>query len=377
MRKIKLPFKVKKPILACGADMKGAFAFAKGNEAYLFDGFGDLSELDNYAGYEKAIRDAEKRLKIRPEIIVCDLHPSYFSTRFAENYTLSAKRYKLYKVQHHEAHIASAIVDSAVEGNILGIAFDGTGYGLDGNIWGGEFFTGSIKNFKRITHLDYIPMPGGEMAIREPWRMAVSCLYHAFGDGFLKLKIDFIKSIDKKRWAVLKKMIDKKINSPLTSSVGRLFDAAGSLILNKPYAWLEAELPIELEKIADKNIDDSYDPDDSARIIKGIVRDLEKGVVAATISAKFHNTIAQMILKTAKKTKMKKVVLSGGVFQNRYLIRKTINLLNESGFNVYKHLNVETNDSGIPLGQIAIANIRTLAPGYCAPNLATARRICA
>ena len=344
MKTIELPFKVKQPILACGADMKGAFALAKGRDAYLFDGFGDLSDLDNFTRYEKAVGGAEKKLNIRPQIVACDLHPGYFSTQFAENRDSDP-----FKVQHHEAHIASAIIDNGISGEVLGAAFDGTGYGPDGNIWGGEFFTGNAKSFERIAHLKYIPMPGGEACIKEPWRMAASYLYSVFGS---------VKGYDKKRWAILKNMIDRKINSPLTSSMGRLFDAAGSIILNKEKASFEAELPIALEKMAATDIDDSYRSDDSADIIKGIIRDIEKKVAAGIISAKFHNSIAAMILSAAKRSKMKNVLLSGGVFQNRYLKDRAIRLLSSNDFKVYTHSNIETNDSGIPIGQVSIANAR-------------------
>ncbi|MDP3790983.1 MAG: hypothetical protein Q8R38_02945 [Candidatus Omnitrophota bacterium] len=360
MKSIRLPFEVKSAILACGADLKGAFALAKGDKAYLFDGFGDLSELDNFTRYINAIAVAQKELKISPKIIACDLHPGYFSTQFAKSLQPKAYSLKLCKVQHHEAHIASAIIDNNIKGDVFGVAFDGTGYGLDGNIWGGEFFVGGLKSLKRIAHLEYIPMPGGDACIKEPWRMAASYLYYIFGDGFLKLKIDFVKSIDKIKWAVLKNMIDKRINSPLTSGMGRLFDAAGSLVLNKPIANFEAELPIELEKIAEKGVDDSYDSDNSAGIIKAVVRDVGKNVPASTISAKFHNSIANMIVAVAKKSKIKQVVLSGGVFQNRYLMSRTVKMLNKNNFKVYTHLNVETNDSGIPIGQTAIANARAV-----------------
>ena len=357
-------------MLACGADMKGAFALARGDTAYLFDGFGDLSELDNFTRYEKAVKTAETILKIKPKIIVCDIHPGYFSARFAENLQLKTYGLQLYKVQHHEAHIAGAIADNRIKGDVLGVAFDGTGYGSDGNIWGGEFFKGGIKNFKRVAHLDYIPMPGAEACIKEPWRMAASYLYSAFGGGFLRLNIDLVRGIDKKKWAVLKTMIDKKVNSPLTSGMGRFFDAAGSLILNKKFAEFEAQLPVELEKIAADDIDDGYGADNSAGIIKGMVKDIEKKAPASIISAKFHNSIAEMILAAAKKIRMKKVVLSGGVFRNKYLIKRTAGVLANNGFMVYTNLKVETNDSGIPIGQIAITN--TLPP-----DALDTRRICA
>jgi len=176
MCNIDLPFEVKEPILACGADGKGAFALAAGRTAYLENGFGDLSDLDNFSVYEKTIKRLERKLGIRPKIIACDLHQGYFSTHFAENYTRYAVRRTRYAVQHHEAHIAAAIVDNSVTGDVIGIAFDGTGYGPDGNIWGGEFFVGNARRFKRAGCLEYVPMPGGDMAVKEPWRMAASCL---------------------------------------------------------------------------------------------------------------------------------------------------------------------------------------------------------
>jgi hydrogenase maturation protein HypF len=358
MKKISLPFKVKRAMLACGADLKGAFAFARGSAAYMFDGFGDLADLDNYAKYEEAIKGASKKLSIKPDVVVCDLHPGYFSTQFAKNYTQYAVRRTLYEIQHHEAHIASVITDNAVTGDVLGVAFDGTGYGYDRNIWGGEFLLGGAKHFKRARHLDYIPMPGLEMAVKEPWRMAASCLYAVFGAPFLKLKIDFTRNIDKKKWGILKEMVDKRINSPMTSSMGRLFDAVGSMVLGRMTADFEAEVPIMLEETADAGNNNSYNFNNVGAIIKGVVNDLEKKVAPSAISAKFHNTIALMVLASAERYKARKVVLSGGVFQNKLLLDKSVELLKNAGFNVYAPSNISANDSGIPLGQIAIVNAR-------------------
>lgn len=358
MKRFDLPFRIRKPILACGADMKGAFALAKGRSAYLFDGFGDLADPDNFTVYEKAVKGAVKKLKVRPAIIAHDLHPGYFSTQFAQNYGLWTMDHGLLTIQHHESHVASAILDNNVKGDAFGVAFDGTGYGADENIWGGEFFTGNIKNLTRAGHLDYIPMPGGEKAVTEPWRMAASYLYSAFGNSFLKLKINLVKRIDKKKWAVLKEMIDKKVNSPLTSSAGRLFDAAGSLIFGRMDAGFEAELPIGLERIIDSSIDSGYDVKNTAGIIAAVARDLEKKTAPAVISAKFHNTMASLILKYARRYGKRKIVLTGGVFQNKYLLKKTAALLKNAGFTVYTHRDIPTNDSGIPMGQIMLANAR-------------------
>ncbi|MFA5143669.1 MAG: hypothetical protein WC522_05850 [Candidatus Omnitrophota bacterium] len=367
VRRIILPFKVAEPILACGADLKGAFAFAKGKEAVLVDGFGDLGALDNFTRYETAVKEYRKRLRINLKIVACDLHPGYLSTRFAENYTLSAKRYTLRKIQHHEAHIASAITDNNIEGRVIGVAFDGTGYGSDGNIWGGEFFAVSRSpladrfDFKRVAHLDYIPMPGGERAVKEPWRMAVSYLYRAFG----RRLPDIAQRWPKRRLAIMLKMIDGKINSPLTSSAGRLFDAVGSLVLNKDSVSREAELPVELERMADKDVENAYrlrgrEILNPSGIIKKVVADVAKETGAPEIAAKFHNTIAALVcetsLKLSKKLKTKQVVLSGGVFQNIYLVGRIRDMLTANGLRVYFHAALPTNDSGIPIGQIAIAN---------------------
>lgn len=363
MKMIELSFDVKKPILACGADLKGAFAFAQDRRAFLFDGFGDLSDLDNFTAYEDAVKRYERKLCIKPKIIACDLHPDYFSSHFAENYTLFAKRYTLIKIQHHEAHVASAVVDNSGKGGCLGVAFDGTGFGSDGNIWGGEFFIGSPKKFKRVGHLEYVPMPGQEQCIKEPWRMAAVYLYKTFGDNF---------PTGKKRWRILKQMIDKKLNSPLTSSAGRLFDAVGSIILAKDRAEYEAALPIEMERLAEKSCEDAYDFDiesdgdtfiiSAKKIIRRVMKDVSEGVDKGIISARFHNTVADMIVRMAAKLRKKfginKVALSGGVFQNKFLTARAVGMLEEDGFGVYAHSNIPVNDSGIPIGQIAIANAK-------------------
>ena len=374
IQRIKLPFDVKRPILACGADLKGAFAFAKGKKAFLAGGFGDLGDLDNFMRYEKAVKKLRRKLGIKPQIIACDLHPGYFSSKFAESFQQDCSRahlsvpYKcmLRRIQHHEAHIASAIIDNNIKGDCIGVAFDGTGYGSDRNIWGGEFFIGGLKGFKRAAHLEYVPMPGGEMAIKEPWRMAASYLYHAFGN---KLPAS-LKRWREKDMAILKTMIERKINSPLTSSAGRLFDGVGSLLLSKDHISKEAELPVELERLASGHSCGKYKFDirtserdciiGISAIIKEIVKDVSKKINKSEISCKFHNTISDAILKTSlilsKKFKLKQVVLRGGVFQNRYLTARTVEALRTRGLEVYTHSHIPANDSGIPIGQIAIAN---------------------
>lgn len=363
MKTLALPFRVRAPLLACGADLKGAFAIALGDRAYPEEGFGDLADPENLERYEGSVGTLAKRLGVRPKAVVCDMHPGYFSTRFAERY---ADGRMLCRVQHHEAHIASAIVDNGITGDVIGVAFDGTGYGHDGTIWGGEFFTGSARAFVRSGHLETLPMPGGDAAVREPWRMAASYLYRAFGAGFAG------KMRDRRRALLVKAAIDRGINAPLTSSAGRLFDAAASIVFGLDRAAFEAELPIRLERVADFNCDERYVFEvrraggmpvvSAAPVIRQLVRDVKKRVDPAVVSARFHNGLAAAIVTVAqrlrKKTRLDTVVLSGGVFQNEILSAKAFRLLSEGGFSVYRHHVVNTNDAGIPIGQIAIAHAR-------------------
>jgi len=351
--------KTKKKILAFGADGKARFAFSDGKSIKISRDFGTLSDVDNFEQYERAIRKVIKTKK--PHILVCDMHPEYNSTKLAEiasSAPLAPPRNdRLKLVQHHHAHIVSCMFDNDIDGRVIGVAFDGTGYGPDGNIWGGEFLTATRKRFERAGHLDYVPMPGGEMAVREPWRMAVSYLYKYYATGFLKLKIPFIKSIDKKKALVLKDMIDKKINSPLTSSMGRLFDAAGALINLTNSVKREAEAAIKLERLASKAREESSHY--KGPIIKGIVKDLRQGKDRGLIAVRFHNSVARYIYDTAKRLSRKhgirKVVLSGGVFQNKILLEKTKMLFRDSDMNLYVHKKVLATDAGISLGQISIA----------------------
>ncbi|MBN2453012.1 MAG: carbamoyltransferase HypF [Candidatus Omnitrophica bacterium] len=376
MKTIKLPFNVRKAVLACGADMKGAFALAKGRNAYLFEGFGDLGDPANMSKYERSVALYEKKLGIIPRIIACDHHPGYHSTRFAEMHGLRLLIPNLCDVQHHEAHIAAAIADNGIKGDVIGVAFDGTGLGWDGCIWGGEFFTGNIRRLKRAAHLEYIPMPGGEMAVKEPWRMALAYLYRAYGSSLFKLNIPMAKKLNKKHRLIMKKMLRGGINSPLTSSAGRLFDAASSIVLSREKTSFEAELPVIMEKIASGDRDEHYRFDictergmriiEAAGIMRGMIRDIESGIDKGVISAKFHNTVAHIITAVAllirQRYGVNRVVLSGGVFQNHYLTGRSVSLLRKSDFSVYTNSGINTNDYGIPIGQVAIANAR----GVCA-----------
>ena len=372
--KIILSYEIKGKVLALGAQSKSSFCLAEGNSMYLSDSGGDLGDLGNFKFFEKQIKILQKKLRIKPSIIACDMHPEYISTKYA-NELVKGEGLRVNGIQHHEAHVASCIVDNNIKGKVIGVAFDGTGFGLDGNIWGGEFFVGDLKGLKRIAHLKYIPMPSAEACIREPWRMALSYLYSIYGRAMKNLKIDFVSKMNKEKMDFLIQMIDKRINSPLTSSIGRLFDAISALIGVCSYTKYEGEPAIELEQKIQKVVGkwwmvDGYNFNiteerekgfiiDADLVIKGTVRDLRNRVPNAIISLKFHNTVCAIIkdvcILLRKKYNINKVCLSGGVFQNKYLRENTKLILEKEGFKAYLHNRVPANDGGIALGQAVLA----------------------
>ncbi|MDP3143461.1 MAG: hypothetical protein Q8N14_05965 [Candidatus Omnitrophota bacterium] len=365
---IKLPIKAKNDLLACGADLKNTFALVSGDKMYVSSINGDLQNLDNFLEYERNIGAAIKGLNIRPRLICCDLHPEYFSSKFAVSL---AKKHKLPVefIQHHHGHVASCMFENGETGKGIGIAFDGTGYGTDGSIWGAEFLKFDYKNFKRLVQLKYIPLAGGDKAILEPWRLTATWLYSIYKDKLLDLKIDFIKKMSRKKWLVIKQMLDKDINSPLSSSMGRLFDAVSALIGLKDVVEYEAQAAIELEQKASQ-----FYPQDLASykfriekrdnliinpeaIFPQIIADLKNKEEIGKIALKFHYTIAVMIkeacLLIRKKEGLNKVFLSGGVFQNKILTEKAVELLKKAGFQIFIHL-TSPNDSCISIGQAII-----------------------
>ncbi|NQV04269.1 MAG: carbamoyltransferase HypF [Candidatus Omnitrophica bacterium] len=371
--KIDLPHKIKYDILALGAEAKASFCFVKDNTAYVSKPDGGLVSLEGTRIFETRLRKVQKDLKVRPRIIACDLHPGYTSTRLASNIAES-QGLSLKPVQHHHAHIASCIVDNDIKGKVIGIAFDGTGFGLDGNIWGGEFFIGTLSGFKRGAHLKYIPMPGGEASIREPWRMAFSYLYNIYSSGLKRLRLDSLARLSSANTGLLAQIIDKNINSPLTSSMGRLFDAVSALLGICDVARYEGQAAIELEKEilphasclkSNRSYNFRYKEEkgviviDWTPVIKGVVGDLQAKRSKPEISLKFHNAICYMIRDVSKllrkKYKIDKVSMSGGVFQNKYIVRNVKLLLDESGFKVYMHRNVPAHDGNIALGQAVLA----------------------
>jgi len=377
-KKIQLPFQVKKPILALGSQAKNRVCFAGGDFAYLSPIHTDLIDPADYADFKKTVN---RLLKKNPKTIAYDLHPEYQSTKHALSLQLAAC--SLQPVQHHHAHIASCMAENGLRNRkVIGVAFDGTGLGSDNRIWGAEFLICDYKDFKRRAHLKEIPLLGQERAILEPSRLALIWLYLIYKEKFLNLDVDFVKGIDKTKWQFLKKMYLSGFNSPLASSMGRLFDAAASLILAKYNANFEAELAMRLEKLATNHkLNTQYSilntPSykfkisknkgiyilDPLPMFKQIVSDLKAKELQEAIAYRFHLTVAEMIRKASlilrKESKINEVVLSGGVFQNKLLLNLVLDLLYKQDFNVVTHRVLSCNDSCISLGQVAIANYRS------------------
>jgi len=364
---IKLPYPVEM-ILACGGELKNTFCLTRGQYAFLSHHIGDLENLETLTSFEEGIEHFKRLFYIEPKAVAYDLHPDYLSTKYA----LSIPDLPKVEIQHHHAHIVSCMAENGIEGDVMGVALDGTGFGTDGTIWGGEFLKANLREFDRLAHLKKVPMPGGSMAIRQPWRMAMAYLSEAFGDGLKALNIGLLKRMDSKKWDILKRAIEKKINTPWTSSMGRLFDAISSLLSIRDEVNYEGQAAIELEMIADKEIKETYPfyllkeespfVIDSTGVIRGVVGDLTEGVSNSKISGKFHRTIARMILETCEALRneegLNRVVLSGGVFQNLLLLSLVTKDLRNSGFEVYIHRLVPANDGGISLGQAVICHAR-------------------
>jgi hydrogenase maturation protein HypF len=319
-----------KEILACGAELKNTFCLTKGTYAFLSQHIGDMENYETFASYQASVEHFQKLFRVNPQAVAYDLHPDYLATRF-----------------------------------------DGTGYGTDGRIWGGEFLLADYRRFRRLGHLKYVPLPGGEAAIKRPYRMAVSHLLSAFGEEALGLPLELWAQIEATELALVRRMMAAKVNCPLTSSCGRLFDAVSALLGVRGVVNYEGQAAIELEMLAAGGVDEVYDwsrPSsypiiiDAAPVLRGVISDLSRGVDVAVISAKFHNTIADIIVGVSRaareRTDINRVALSGGVFQNIYLLGRTLDGLERQGFEALIHHQVPTNDGGIALGQAVIANAR-------------------
>jgi len=367
-RPLEVQFPEKGSLLAVGGQLKNTFAMTKFGQVILSHHIGDLDNLETLKAFEQGIEHFKQIFEIVPEMVVYDLHPDYLSTQYA----LSLELPKL-GVQHHYAHIAGVMAEHNLSGKVIGVAMDGTGYGTDGRIWGGEFLIADYDGFERKAHLEYVPMPGGEKAIKQAWRMALVWLDKIYGEELWELGIKFLEKIEPGQGELILEASRKGINSPLTSSMGRLFDAVSALINVCQVANYEGQPAIELEMIGDEQAPGYYEfhyQEKDGRIIikpepviEQIVKDLRETQPKEQISAKFHNGVSKMVVwgceRIREETGINEVVLGGGVFQNFWLLGRIKNWLSEKKFRVYVHHQVPTNDGGIALGQ-AIIGLRRM-----------------
>ena len=357
-------------IFAAGGDLKNTFCFAKQNQLICSEHIGDLEDAEVYHHYIGSIEHLGRLFEIEPEVAVCDLHPGYLSTQYAS----SLPEARIIKVQHHWAHIASVLVEHGLEGPVIGLSADGTGYGTDGAIWGCECLIASLGDFERFGHLAYYPLAGGDKASKEAIRPLVGLLKQTYGGDFeadkFRWLFERIEPAGIKKAQVISGQIERQINTVETSSLGRVFDAVAAMVGLGSYNHFEAQLPMALEAIIADGVEEHYDFEiingggkplkiDLSKMVKQLISDIQEGEGSGIISAKFHNTIAEALLEMAKKAresnKLGTAALSGGVFCNCYLANRLIKLLKKSDFCVLFNRDVPSNDGGISLGQAAIA----------------------
>ena len=371
---VRLPWEVL-PLLAAGAELKNTFCITRGRYAFISHHIGDLENYETLESFQDGVEHFERLFRIHPEALVYDLHPNYLATRYAQ---ARAERDKLpaIGVQHHHAHIAACMVEHGLTGDqpVIGVAFDGTGYGDDGAIWGGEFLVANYQGYRRVAHLAYVPLPGGDAAVRKPARTALAHLWHAGLDWDPELPSPAYLCVEER--TALRSQLEKNINTPFTSSMGRLFDAAAALAGVRQKVNYEAQAAIEFEALVDPVEDGAYDfelfrddqhPEgglaplqiDSAPLIASLCTDQLAGVSIPTLAARFHNGVAHMVLEVCRQirneTNLNTVVLSGGGWQNMILLTKTIAELEKDGFKILIHRQVPSNDGGLALGQAVIA----------------------
>ncbi len=353
------------PVFACGADVKNRFSLFEGGRLHYSGENGDLSNPDSYARFLRSVEEMTANARIFPKLVAHDLHPMYLSSRPMHMFDGVSRM----GVQHHHAHVASVMAQFELERPVIGVSFDGTGYGTDGNLWGGEFLVVSRTGFSRRAHFEYMKMPGGEAAVREPWRMIFGMMYEHLGDEIFEMRFDFLRGKTKQELEFLKRAIDKGINVPLTSSCGRLFDAVSSLLGFVQVAGYEAEAAIKLEERASQTEESgSYDFDIQGKdvyvigfgeMLDGLVCDMAAQVPPERIARKFHNSIARLVVEIARRLQselgLDTIVLSGGVFQNRLLYENVSRLLREGGFTLLESRDVPLNDLGICVGQTFVA----------------------
>lgn len=352
-------------VLAVGAELKNTFCLTKEEYAFVSHHIGDLENLETLQAFEASIPHYEHIFKVSPTAIAADMHPDYMSSRYAQQ-RAQAENLPLIQIQHHHAHLAACLADNQWQTDepVIGVIFDGTGLGTDGRIWGGEFFYGSYAGFERLSHLTYYPLPGGDLAVMQPKRLSAAYLKQAGLDWDNSLAP--IGALSPQELVILSEQIEKDINCPRTSSMGRLFDAVSSLIGLRQVINYEAQAAIELEQLIDPDVEDAYKfdilPDlvEPAPLLSSIISDVQANLQPGIIAAKFHNAVIDMLVEVCldikNNTNCTSVALSGGVWQNLYLLKRSIIALESKGFKVLTHKQVPPNDGCIALGQAVIAN---------------------
>ncbi len=367
---VRLP-RPSRPLLATGGELKNTFCLVRDDYAFLSHHIGDMANYETLRSFEEGTAHMERLFRVAPELIACDMHPDYMATRYAHE-RAQREGLPLVAVQHHHAHIAAGMAEHGLpmDRRVIGVAFDGTGYGEDGAIWGGEFLLAGYSDYERAAHLRYVPLPGGDRAVREPWRMALAHLHAAelpWDDDLAP--VSFGRTRGPEALAALLNQIERGLNAPPTSSMGRLFDAAAALAGVRQTVNYEAQAAVEFEALADSDETGAYPLDYANGLIDprpawaALLRDRRDGVDIGRISARFHNGVAQMTRDVCRHLRdahaVNEVVLSGGVWQNATLLRRTLQLLQNDGFTVYTHHLVPANDGGLALGQAMVAVART------------------
>ncbi len=346
-------------ILATGAELSNCFCIGKSNQAVLSQHIGDLKNLETHAFFSENIEEFARMYRFNATRVACDLHPDYLSTRYARSLGLP-----VIAVQHHHAHVASVMAEHGIDEEVVGLAWDGTGLGTDGHIWGSEALLADYRSYRRMSHLAYLPLPGGDKAVSEPWRIAFALLWQTYGNDWNQLKLPFVEIPDPSTRRNLIVALEQKINTPLSCGTGRLFDGIAALTGVCSLSRYHAEAPARLEDIAEADVTESYpftpgSVIDFRPLIRAVVEDMIEAVPVSVISGKFHQTMAEIavsqVLHASSGNRKYKVVLSGGSFQNGILTEKILFLLEKEGYKVWLPMRVPANDGGLALGQLAVA----------------------
>ncbi|MBK9925153.1 MAG: carbamoyltransferase HypF [Anaerolineales bacterium] len=360
---VKLPFEVPQ-ILAAGSELKNTFCITNKNYAFLSHHIGDMENYETLKSYEQGVEHFERLFRVKPEAIAYDLHPNYLATRYALE-RAERENIPTIGVQHHHAHIVACMAEHGLDGShpVIGVSFDGTGYGEDGAIWGGEFLVADYKSYQRAFHLEYFPLPGGDAAVKKPARTALALLW-SLGLEWDERLASVMEFSETER-TLLRTQLEKKINTPSTSSMGRLFDAVAALAGVRQAVNYEGQAAIEFEALGDSAEEEIYsfglnqDQVQLRGVIQALIKDVMAGIPTSKVSARFHNGLAEgvrmVVRKMSQDSGIREVALSGGVWQNITLLRRTLSLLENDGFEVYIHREVPTNDGGLSLGQAMIA----------------------